>query len=86
MSRVGKLPISIPDKVTVKVGDDRVVQVKGPKGELAWALPRGVTGRGDAKSISVTRHSEAPFARPPHGTTQPLSPQNNDGAATGPPI
>jgi large subunit ribosomal protein L6 len=72
MSRVGKLPISIPDKVTVKVGDDRVVQVKGPKGELAWPLPLGVTVSGDAKSISVTRESEDRVVRALHGTTQRL--------------
>ena len=72
MSRVGKLPISIPDKVTVKVGDDRVVQVKGPKGELAWPLPLGVTVSGDAKSISVTRDSEDRVVRALHGTTQRL--------------
>ena len=72
MSRVGKLPISIPDKVTVKVGDDRIVQVKGPKGELAWALPLGVTVSGDAKSISVTRESEDRVVRALHGTTQRL--------------
>jgi large subunit ribosomal protein L6 len=72
MSRVGKLPISIPDKVTVKVGDDRIVQVKGPKGELAWPLPLGVTVSGDAKSISVTRESEDRVVRALHGTTQRL--------------
>ena len=35
MSRIGKLPISIPAGVTVAQGQDGVVTVKGPKGELA---------------------------------------------------
>ncbi len=35
MSRIGKLPISIPEKVTIAVSDDNVVTVKGPKGELS---------------------------------------------------
>lgn len=72
MSRVGKLPISIPDKVTVKVGDDRNVNVKGPKGELNWSLPDGVTVTSDAKSISVTRASDERTVRALHGTTQRL--------------
>ena len=72
MSRVGKLPISLPEKVTVKVGDDRVVNVKGPKGELNWALPRGVAVAGDAKSLTVTRESDERTVRAIHGTTQRL--------------
>ena len=35
MSRIGKLPISIPEKVTVTVSAENVVTVKGPKGELS---------------------------------------------------
>ncbi|MBL9185253.1 MAG: 50S ribosomal protein L6 [Verrucomicrobiaceae bacterium] len=72
MSRVGKLPISLPDKVTVKVGDDRNVNVKGPKGELNWVLPRGVNVAGDAKTLTVTRESEERTVRALHGTTQRL--------------
>lgn len=72
MSRVGKLPISLPDKVTVKVGDDRSVNVKGPKGELNWTLPRGVAVAGDAKSLTVTRESDERTVRALHGTTQRL--------------
>ena len=34
MSRIGKLPISIPEKVEVSVNNDNVITVKGPKGEL----------------------------------------------------
>lgn len=35
MSRIGKLPISIPAGVTINVSDDNLVSVKGPKGELS---------------------------------------------------
>ena len=35
MSRIGKLPISIPAGVTITQGQDSVVTVKGPKGELS---------------------------------------------------
>ena len=38
MSRIGKLPVSIPAGVTVSVSDENVVSVKGPKGELKQAV------------------------------------------------
>ena len=38
MSRIGKLPVAIPDGVTVEISEDNVVTVKGPKGELTKAL------------------------------------------------
>ncbi len=38
MSRIGKLPISIPEKVTITVSDDNTVTVKGPKGELSQQI------------------------------------------------
>lgn len=72
MSRVGKQIINIPDKVTIKIGDDRSVQVKGPKGELGWTLPAGVSVATDAKTINVTRESEDRKVRALHGTTQRL--------------
>ena len=40
MSRIGKLPISIPAGVTVTLKDD-VVTVKGPKGEMAGEISEG---------------------------------------------
>ena len=38
MSRIGKMPITIPAGVTIKVGDDNVVTVKGKEGELSQAV------------------------------------------------
>jgi large subunit ribosomal protein L6 len=38
MSRIGKKPVVIPQGVTITVGKDNVVTVKGPKGELKEAL------------------------------------------------
>lgn len=72
MSRVGKQPISIPDKVSINIGADRSVKVKGPKGELGWTLPLGVKVDADAKNISVTRESDDRHVRALHGTTQRL--------------
>ena len=38
MSRIGKLPVAIPDGVTVEISEDNVVTVKGALGELTKAL------------------------------------------------
>lgn len=72
MSRVGKQPISIPDKVTVKVGDDRSILVEGPKGKLTWSLPEGVKLEQDQGSVTITRENEERRTRAMHGTTQRL--------------
>lgn len=72
MSRVGKQAITLPDKVTIKVGADRSVQVKGPKGELAWTLPAGVAVATESNQVNVTRDSEDRRVRALHGTTQRL--------------
>ena len=42
MSRIGKKPITVPDKVAVTLNGPSVV-VKGPKGELSRTIPEGVT-------------------------------------------
>jgi large subunit ribosomal protein L6 len=42
MSRIGKAPIDIPGGVTVTIGKDNVVSVKGPKGELKEAVDRDI--------------------------------------------
>jgi large subunit ribosomal protein L6 len=42
MSRIGKQPISIPAGVTISVGKDHLVTVKGPKGELTQNIDRDI--------------------------------------------
>lgn len=56
MSRIGKAPITVPSGVTVTVGNDNVVTVKGPKGELKQAIDRDIT-------VAV-KDGEVTFARP----------------------
>ena len=41
MSRIGRKPVLIPDKVTVTI-EGNIVSVKGPKGELEQKIPRGI--------------------------------------------
>lgn len=42
MSKIGRIPIKLPDGVEMKVSPDNIVSVKGPKGELKQALSSGV--------------------------------------------
>ena len=53
MSRIGKRPIDVPDKVQVTIMG-RLVTVKGPKGELDYTFPEGVTISQADKQISVS--------------------------------
>ena len=46
MSRIGKLPIALPQGVTVNISDANVVSVKGPLGELESGCRQGPEDRG----------------------------------------
>jgi large subunit ribosomal protein L6 len=83
MSRVGKQPISLPDKVSVKLGADRSVLVEGPKGKLNWTLPEGVNIGVEGKEVNVTRESEDRKVRAMHGTTQRLIGNMVEGVSKG---
>ncbi len=72
MSRIGRLPVSVPSGVDVTI-DGQAVKVKGPKGELAHTVrePIGV-GRDDAGAIVVTRPDDERNSRSLHGLTRTL--------------
>ncbi len=71
MSRIGKLPIEIPDGVDVKIKGD-LVTVKGPKGELQQTVdPEMKLGRKDA-TLTVERPSDERRHRSMHGLTRTL--------------
>jgi large subunit ribosomal protein L6 len=72
MSRVGKQIIQIPAKVAVKVEGDGKINVEGPKGKLAWAVPTGITVKVDGSIVTVERIDEERRTRAMHGTTQRL--------------
>ncbi len=82
MSRIGKLPITVPAGVTVTV-DGSTVSVKGPKGELKHRLPGGITvDRSDA-TLTVTRASEETNHKSLHGLTRSLIANMVEGVTTG---
>lgn len=71
MSRIGKKPIEIPDKISLSV-ENRVLTVKGPKGSLSFTLPDGIDFQIDGKVITFTRNSEDKKVRANHGLTRSL--------------
>ncbi|GAA5134619.1 MAG: 50S ribosomal protein L6 [Verrucomicrobiota bacterium] len=83
MSRVGKQPISLPDKVTVQISATGGVVVEGPKGKLTWTLPEGVSVTNEGKELSVTRSSEDRKVRAMHGTSQRLISNMIEGVSKG---
>ncbi len=83
MSRVGKQPISIPDKVTIKVADDRSILIEGPKGKLSWKLPEGVKLDQDQGNVTILRENEERHTRAMHGTTQRLLGNMVEGVSKG---
>ncbi|HCX63787.1 MAG TPA: 50S ribosomal protein L6 [Eubacteriaceae bacterium] len=72
MSRIGKMPISVPSGVTVTIGDDNAVAVKGPKGELARNLNKDMKIEQNDNEIVVTRPSDKKEHRALHGLTRAL--------------
>lgn len=71
MSRVGKVPVDIPDGVDIKI-QKSLVTVKGPKGELKWNYPAGIKVSVQDKTVIVERPAETKQLRSLHGTTRSL--------------
>nr|B8HMR8.1 RecName: Full=Large ribosomal subunit protein uL6; AltName: Full=50S ribosomal protein L6 [Cyanothece sp. PCC 7425] len=71
MSRIGKRPIPIPDKVAVTI-DGSTVKVKGPKGELSQVLPPEVVVVQENSSLLVNRRDDSRPARQRHGLSRTL--------------
>jgi ribosomal protein L6, bacterial type len=71
MSRIGKLPISLPKGVTVTVKDN-VVTVKGPKGELSQEINPNITVSVEEAAIVVTRPNDEKENRAMHGLYRAL--------------
>lgn len=72
MSRIGKQPIAIPAGVTVTIGTDNVVKVKGPKGELQEAIDRDITVKVEDGQVLVTRPTDQIRHRAMHGLYKAL--------------
>lgn len=72
MSRIGRAPITIPAGVTVKVDENNLVQVKGPKGELARKINQDLKINIEGNILTVTRPSDDKMHRSLHGLSRTL--------------
>lgn len=66
MSRIGKLPISVPSGVNIDISESSVV-VKGKKGELLFSLPHGITVQQEDSVLMVSRVDDEKQTRSFHG-------------------
>lgn len=72
MSRIGKQPVVLPKGVTVTVGSDNVIAVKGPKGELKQAIDRDITVNVSEKDVTFGRPTDQIRHRALHGLCRAL--------------
>jgi len=72
MSRIGRKPITVPNGVTITVGNDNVVVVKGPKGELKQTIDRDITVEVKDGLVSFNRPTDQIRHRALHGLYRAL--------------
>jgi large subunit ribosomal protein L6 len=72
MSRIGKAPVAVPSGVTVSVGNDNVVTVKGPKGELKQPIDRDIKVEMQDGQVIVSRPTDQIRHRALHGLSRAL--------------
>lgn len=82
MSRIGRLPITIPAGVDIKI-DGKDIRVKGPKGTLERTFLPGVDVTVENDVLTITRESDEAQLRALHGTTRALINNMVTGVSTG---
>jgi large subunit ribosomal protein L6 len=80
MSRIGKLPVAITAGVTVAI-DGKAVSVKGPKGDLAWTMPEGISAAVEGSEVVVQRANDR--VKNFHGLSRSLIANMIEGCANG---
>jgi len=72
MSRIGKMPVTIPSGVEVRLADRNNITVKGPKGTLQRDLPLDMSIAVDGGEVKVTRPNDLKRSKALHGLTRTL--------------
>jgi large subunit ribosomal protein L6 len=72
MSRIGKLPITIPSGVTIKISDKNLITVKGSKGELTQQVDPDIIVKVEDNTLLVQRPTEQQRHRSMHGLYRSL--------------
>lgn len=83
MSRIGKLPISLPSNVQVEVSNENTVTVKGPKGTLSVPVDRDITVATEDGQLVVTRPTEQKRHKAMHGLYRSLLNNAINGVSNG---
>ena len=82
MSRIGRLPLKVPQGVDVKI-DGSTVKIKGPKGELTQTFHPDVAVKREDGTIVVSRKDDEKSTRALHGLTRSLLANMVEGVTTG---
>ncbi len=83
MSRIGKLPITIPEKVDVKVEKDNTVVISGPLGKLTQKVDPDITITVEGNILTVSRPTEQKRHKSLHGLYRSLINNMVVGVSTG---
>ena len=83
MSRIGKLPVSLPDKVNVEVLPGNVLKVKGPLGELSQKVDPDIKVTVEDNEIKFERPTNQPRHRSMHGLYRALINNMVEGVSKG---
>lgn len=72
MSRIGKMPVTLPKGVSVTIGEGNLVTVKGPKGQLQQQMPSEIGFEVTEAQVQVSRPTDAKPQRALHGLSRAL--------------
>jgi large subunit ribosomal protein L6 len=82
MSRIGKLPIDVPQGVQVSVAGQKIT-IKGAKGSLDLNLTEGITAVVEGSKVTINRANDEKQVRAMHGTTRALVKNAVEGVTKG---
>jgi large subunit ribosomal protein L6 len=83
MSRIGKLPVQLPNGVTVSVSDENLVDVKGPKGQLTQQIHKDIRVAVEGNTVLVERPSDSKPHKSLHGLSRSLINNMVEGVTKG---
>lgn len=83
MSRIGRLPVVLPEGVGVEVDSANVVTVKGPLGTLSQKVDKAISVAVEGNVVNVTRHDEIKEHKAMHGLYRKLIANMVEGVTKG---
>ncbi len=83
MSRIGNLPVDVPEKVDVSIGKNNLVKVKGPLGELSQQVDPRISVKQEDNQIILSRSSDDNQSKAMHGLYRSLVNNMIEGVTKG---